>query len=145
MGFAQTTRAQLEVSEPFFTLTSVLNTCGYNTGLQDSLPLRETVRNEIMAAAKSSPDAARTRDAICQFWKDDHEAPDSPNDISKYLSLALELGDAPGFALKLPEFDLPPDAGHVQGVVSLLQKFYVAAGMHALWQKHQPEYQRRDW
>ena len=36
---------------------------------------------------------------------------------------------------------MPPDAGHVQGIVSLLQKFYVAAGMHALWQKHHPEYQ----
>jgi hypothetical protein len=140
VAFGQATKAQLEISEPFFTLTSVLNTCGYNAGLQDSLPLRETVRNEINAAAKASPDAARTRDAICTFWKD-HEAPDAPSDISKYVSLALELGEAPGFALKLPDADLPPDASHVQGIVSLLQKFYVAAGMHALWQKHQPEYQ----
>ncbi len=65
----------------------------------------------------------------------------APNDISKYNSLALEMGDPPGFALKLPDADLPPDASHVQGIISLLQKFYAAAGIHALWQKHQPEYQ----
>jgi tetratricopeptide (TPR) repeat protein len=140
LACAQTTKAQLEISEQFFTLTGVLNTCGYDAGLQDSLPLRETVRKEIMAAAKASPNAATVRDAICQFWKD-HEAPDSANDISKYNSLALEMGDPPGFALKLPDADLPPDASHVQGIISLLQKFYAAAGIHALWQKHQPEYQ----
>jgi tetratricopeptide (TPR) repeat protein len=140
VALGQATKAQLEISEPFFTLTGVLNSCGYNTGSQDSLAIRETVRNEIMAAAKASPDAAKARDAICSFWKD-HEAPDAPSDISKYVSLALELGEAPGFALKLPEADLPPDASHVQGIITLLQKFYAAAGMHALWLKHQPEYQ----
>jgi len=40
----------------------------------------------------------------------------------------------------VPEADLPPDASHVLGAVSLLQKFYEAAGMHALWLKHQSEY-----
>src|ERR1043166_5277590 len=103
------------------------------------MPLRQAVRAEVQNAVAQSPQAKQTRNAICQFWID-HQQPGRDNDVAPYLSLALDLGPPPGFAPTLSEADLAPDAARVLGVVSLLQKFYQAAGMQALWQKHQPEY-----
>jgi len=40
VSFSQTTKAQLELSETIFSLTAALNSCGYDSGLEDSLPLR---------------------------------------------------------------------------------------------------------
>jgi tetratricopeptide (TPR) repeat protein len=136
----QATKAQLEVSETFFTLAAALNSCGYDAGLEASIPLRQAVRTEVRGALAQSPEARQAGNAICQFWID-HQLPGKDNDVTPYLSLALELGPAPEFASTIPEADLAPDAGRVQGVISLLKKFYPAAGIHALWQKHQPEYQ----
>ncbi|MGH9569368.1 MAG: hypothetical protein ACRD4F_06995, partial [Candidatus Angelobacter sp.] len=56
-SYGQTTKAQLETSETFFTLAAALNSCGYDTGMPESLPLRQTVREEIQAAVQKSPDA----------------------------------------------------------------------------------------
>jgi tetratricopeptide (TPR) repeat protein len=139
-GQAQATRAQLEISETFFTLFASLNSCGYEAGMPDSLPLRQTVREEVQEIVQKSPEALRSRDAVCQFWRE-HQVGTSSSDIGQYISLALELGAPPIFSTKLPEADLPPDAAHVLGVIPLLQKFYKSAGMAALWQKHRAEYE----
>lgn len=121
-------------------MAASLNSCGYDAGLQDSLAIRQAVRNEVLAAARSSPQATRTHNDLCQFWQE-HQAPENPNDITQYVSLALELGAPPTFAPTLPESDLPPDAEHVLGVIPLLEKFYAAAGLHTLWLKRQREYE----
>jgi Domain of unknown function (DUF4932) len=139
-SLAQATKAQLEVSETFFTLAAALNSCGYDVGLEASMPLRQAVRAELQSAIQQSPEAIKARNGICQFWIE-HQQPGKDNDVTPYLSLALDLGPPPAFAPTLSEADLAPDAAHVLGVVSLLQKFYRAAGIQALWQKHQPEYQ----
>jgi tetratricopeptide (TPR) repeat protein len=97
------------------------------------------VRAEVQAAAAMSPQAAQARDNICQFWKEHRPANDF-HDITQFVSLALELGGPPQFAPVLPEADLPPDAAHVLGIISLLQKFHQAAGIHLLWEKHRKEY-----
>ncbi|HEY6307825.1 MAG TPA: hypothetical protein VI488_15340 [Candidatus Angelobacter sp.] len=140
ISFSQTTKAQLEISETFFTLGAALNSCGYDTGLEGSLLLRKIVRAEVQAVAQQSPQAAQARDAICQFWKE-HQLPGATSAVTEYTSLALELGDPPLLALNVPEADLPPDAAHVQGVVPLLRKFHQAAGIGALWAKHRREYE----
>lgn len=139
-SLAQATKAQLEVSETFFTLAAALNSCGYDAGLEISMPLRQAVRTEVRSALAQSPEAKQAGNAICQFWID-HQLPGKDNDVTPYLSLALDLGVAPEFAPTIPEADLAPDAGRVLGVISPLKKFYHAAGIEALWQKHQPEYQ----
>lgn len=118
---------------------SALNSCGYDYGLEDSLPLRQVARSELWTASQQSPEARRSREAICQFWKE-HQPAGTENDLSQYVSLSLELSDPPAFATRVPEADLPPDAAHVLGMIPLLQKFYQSAGIHALWQKHQVEY-----
>jgi tetratricopeptide (TPR) repeat protein len=139
-SLAQTTKAQLEFSETFFSLAAALNSCGYDAGLEASMPLRQAVRAEAQNAVAQSPEAKQARDAICQFWID-HQLPGKDNDVTPYLSLALDLGPPPAFAPTLSEADLAPDAARVLGVISLLKKFYQAAGIQALWRKHQAEYQ----
>jgi hypothetical protein len=138
--FAQTTKAQLEVSETFFTLSAALNTCGYDAGLEASLLLRKSVRAEVQAMAQRSPQATQARDAICQFWKE-HQPAGTTDDVSQYTSLALEMGAPPLFSLTLPEADLPPDASHVLGVLPFLQRFYQAESIGALWERHRREYE----
>jgi len=139
-SFAQTTKAQLEVNETIFSLAAALNACGFDAGLDNSLPLRQAVRTDVLGALRRSPEAAQSLQAICQFQKD-HLAPDPSRDTAQYVSLAMELGQAPDFAPTVREADLPPDAARVLGVVTLLQKFYQAAGLHQIWQRHQAEYE----
>jgi hypothetical protein len=137
---AQVTKAQLEVSETFFTMAAALNSCGYDAGLEESLPLRKSVRAELEAVIGKSPEAGQARDAICHFWQE-HEANASSHDVTPYISLALELGNPPEFVTILPPADLPPDAAHVLGVVPLLRKFHQTAGLHLLWEKHKKQYE----
>lgn len=136
---AQTTQAQLDVSETLFSVAAALNGCGYDAGLDTSLQLRQVVRAEVLGAVRRSPDAAQVMQTICRFQQE-HMAPDPSRDISQYVSLALDLGGPPDFAPAVREADLPPDAANVLGVVSLLQRFCRVAGLHAIWQKHQGEY-----
>ncbi len=139
-SFSQTTKAQLEVSETFFSLTAALNACGYDSGLDDSLPLRRAIRADVQRAVASSPEAGKALKALCDFRRE-HTPTDAGRDTSQYVSLALDLGPPPTFKLAIAEADLPPDAAQVQGVASLLQNFYKAAGLHAVWQKYQAEYE----
>src|SRR5260370_7493330 len=55
---AQTTKAQLEISETLFTVPASLNNCGYDAGLEDSLPLRGPIPNQVHALPTQSPNAA---------------------------------------------------------------------------------------
>lgn len=137
---AQTTKAQLEVSETFFSVSVALNGCGYDAGLDNSLPMRQAVRTEILGVVRRSAEAAQALQAICRF-RQEHLSPDPSRDASQYVSLALDLGDPPDFTPTVREADLPPDASRVLGVLTLLQKFYRTAGLHAIWQKHQAEYE----
>jgi hypothetical protein len=135
----QTTQAQLEVSETFFSLAAALNGCGYDAGLDSSLPLRQAVRAEVLGVVSRLPEASRALQAICEFQQE-HIAAEPGRDVSQYISLALNLGRPPDFAPVIAEADLPPDAAYVLGVVPLLQRFYRTANLHAVWQKHQAEY-----
>lgn len=137
---AQTTKAQLETSETLFSLFSALNGCGYDDGLNNSMPVRQAVRTEIIGAVRRSPEAAQSLQAVCQFQKE-HMAAEPSRDIVQYVSLGLELGPPPDFKPTLNEADLPPDAAHVLGVTTLLQKFYQLAGLHSIWQKHRGDYE----
>jgi tetratricopeptide (TPR) repeat protein len=133
------TKAQLEVSETMFTLATALNSCGYDSGLEASLPLRQTVRAEIEKIILNSPEAATAQRAFCAFHQE-HVPAETGRDLSQYISLVLDLGPPPEFKPTLSEADLPPDAGQVLGSVTLLQNFYRAAGIHAVWQRHESEY-----
>ncbi|HLJ88676.1 MAG TPA: DUF4932 domain-containing protein [Candidatus Angelobacter sp.] len=136
---SQSTKAQLEVSETLFSITAALNSCGYNAGLDNSMPVRQAVRADMEKAVQQSAEAAKARNNFCQFQLE-HQPVDVALDASQYLSLGLDLGSPPSFNPLLLEADLPPDAAHVLGMIPLLQKLYQATGMHEIWQRHRAEY-----
>ncbi|HKT50819.1 MAG TPA: hypothetical protein VJV96_10995, partial [Candidatus Angelobacter sp.] len=99
------------MSESFFTLFSALNSCGYDAGLAESLPVRQAITSDLLAITQKSQTASSSRDAICQFWTE-HKGANGEMDVSQYVSLALELSNPPAFTTEIPEGDMPPDAAY---------------------------------
>jgi hypothetical protein len=132
-------KVTLDTSETLFSMLAAINSCGYDQELASSDPLRAQVRNDVAQSVASSMKAGASRDQLCNFYKD-HQPPQSARDLAQYVSLALYLGEPPKFTPTLQESDLPPDAEYVFGMVALLQNFYEEAGLHRIWQNHQPDY-----
>ncbi len=116
-----------------------MNSCGYDQDLAASEPVRTQVRNEVLAALRSSEAARLAQTQMCGFYRD-HQQPDATRDLSQYISLALYLGAPPAFDFSIREADLPPDASRLIGFVPLLQHFYDSAKLHDIWMKHKPQY-----
>jgi hypothetical protein len=131
-------KATLDVSETLFSVVAAMNVCGYDQELSSSSPIRSAVRADLVEASKSSGVAAAAKE-MCGFYRD-HQQGDAAHDLAQYVSLALNLGEPPDFALKLKEADMPPDVGYILGFVPLLKDYYGVAKLHDIWQKHQPEY-----
>ena len=131
-------KATLDVSESLFSVVAAMNVCGYDQDLQSSSPIRMQVLNDLAEASKSPAVAAAAKE-MCRFYRD-HRQNNASQDLAEFVSLALNLGPPPGFAPKVKEADLPPDAGYVLGFVPVLKNYYAAANLHAIWLKHQPQY-----
>jgi hypothetical protein len=129
----------LETSETLFTVLTAINACGFNAELASSDPVRLQIRDEVAKASQAFDQAKEETLLLCQFYHD-HEQSDPLHTLSQYVSLALRLDAPPGFAFKVKDADLPPDAAQVSGIVPILQKFYDVAGLHAIWLRHQTVY-----
>ncbi|HXZ28475.1 MAG TPA: hypothetical protein VEG08_10800 [Terriglobales bacterium] len=136
----QTPKVSLESSESLFAVLAGINACGYDQELTASDPLRMRLRSEVAEAAQASPEAQEARKAMCDFYAD-HRANDPSRDLAQYVSLGLNLGEPPKMAPSMREADLPPDAGYVLGFVPVLERFYQAAGLHALYEKHRADFE----
>ncbi len=133
-------RIALETSETLFTVITAINECGYDHELSASDPVRQQVRNEVDKTLEASSAAALARDRMCRFYRD-KQLPDPSRLLAQYVSFALNLNGPPQFAFSVRESDLPPDAADIIGFLPLMQRFYDAAGIHAIWLKHQQEYE----
>jgi hypothetical protein len=129
----------LDKSETLFAVLAAINTCGYDAELASSDPLRLAIRGEIARNVENFEAAKGVSESVCAFYHD-HQQADAVRTFSQYVSLALYLGPPPGFAPKVKDADLPPDASGVLGLVSLLGKFYAAAGLHEIWERHSAAY-----
>jgi hypothetical protein len=132
-------KVALDTSETLFTVLTAINTCGYDQELGVSDPLRSQIRTEVAKAIQVSDENKETTQAMCQRY-DEHRQPDSSRTLAQYLSLALYLNGPPGFAPKVKESELPPDATSVLGILPLMQRFYDQAGLHAIWESHREAY-----
>jgi hypothetical protein len=139
MASAQGAPVTINQSETLFTVLAAINNCGYDAELANSDALRITIRGEVGKSIESSEDAKPVSDALCSFFRD-HQQSDATRTLSQYVSLALYLNSPPTFAPKVRESDLPPDASAVLGMVPLLTKFYAAARIHDVWQRHEAAY-----
>ncbi|MBV9341350.1 MAG: hypothetical protein JO159_10755 [Acidobacteria bacterium] len=129
----------LDKSETLFAVLAAINTCGYDAELGSSDPVRLAIRGEIARNLESAEAAKSVSESLCAFYRD-HQQADAVRTYSQYVSLALYLGEPPIFAPKVKDADLPPDAAGVLGLVPLVGKFYVAAGLHDVWERHAAAY-----
>jgi tetratricopeptide (TPR) repeat protein len=134
---AETTpKVALDDNEALFTVLTAINACGYDAELNVSDPLRAQIRAEVAKTIEASAEAKESTPILCQFYAE-HQPSDPGRTLAQYVSLALYLEAPPALSLKVKEADLPPDASYVSGFVPLIQKFYVEAGLHAIWLRHQ--------
>lgn len=132
-----TTKVTLDANETLFSVVAAISHCGYAPGA--GTEQRREVLAEIARAVGNSEPAKTASRGLCQFYAD-HRQPEPNRDLAQYVSLALNLGDAPQFELKVKEADVPPDANYVLGFRPLLVEFAKSAGLHEIWKKHEPEY-----
>lgn len=130
----------LETSEAMFDVAVALNTCGYDKGLEESEPVRKTVRQEVNQATQASPTAQDDRDKLCLFI-DQHRLSDAARDLAQYVSLALYLTPPPELTLSVDEQDLPPDASGVEEILPLLRNFAQAIDLHVIWVQNHSAYE----
>ncbi len=139
MCLAQKSQVTLDTSETLFTVLTAVNTCGYDSELDVSDPQRAEIRAEVAKNMQASDEAKTATDQMCEFYQNKQQ-PDPSRTLSQYVSLALYLNPPPTLAPKVKESDLPPDVSAVLGILPSMQKFYVADGLHAIWQRHEGAY-----
>jgi hypothetical protein len=132
-------KVALDNSEALFTVLAAINTCGYDSELSTSDPLRGQIRAEVAKTMEASSEAKASTQIMCQFYGE-HQQADPARTLAQHVSLALYLNPPAELTLKVKEADLPPDASYVSGFVPLLQKFYGEAGLHTIWIRHQAAY-----
>ena len=130
----------LETSEPLFYIAVALNTCGYDTDLAASSPVRSKIRAEINAEVAASVAARTSRDALCTYVRD-HTLADSSLNLAQYISLALYLSPPPELTPTVDETELPPDSTQVVNILPLLRTFAEDIHLQAIWAEHRQDYE----
>ncbi|HTH53729.1 MAG TPA: hypothetical protein VL495_07255 [Edaphobacter sp.] len=130
----------LETSEPLFDLAAALNTCGYDTDLQNSAPVRKQIRDEInQALSAGTPDVRDHRDALCSYIRE-HTLNDAGLNLAQYISLSLYLNPPPLLTPSVGEAEMPPDSTQVVNILPLLRTFAEDINLHGIWVTHRSEY-----
>jgi hypothetical protein len=132
-----TSKVTLDTSETIFSVLAAIGSCGYDANSPE--PIHAQVEADIAKAVAASKEARAVSGEMCSFYRD-HQQPDPGRDLAQYVSLALNLGDPPKFALKVKEADAPPDANYVLGFVPLLARFAAAANLHDVGEGHRYQY-----
>lgn len=122
----------LETSEAMFEVAVALNACGYDSGLDESDPVRKHVREQVNQATTDSARARDDRDKLCLFI-DQHRLDNPTRSLAQYVSLALYLTPPPELTPSVEQEDLPPDASGVVLILPLLRKFADDAQLHVIW------------
>ncbi|GAA3755550.1 tetratricopeptide repeat protein [Terriglobus aquaticus] len=128
----------LETSEQMFTVAAALNTCGYDAGLAESLPVRSAVRREIADQTANVDGGLPAQRALCGYIQS-HQLPGSQN-LAQFVSLALFL--SPDLQLSFPENEMPPDALNVVNVLPLLRTWASTIHLHAIFVQHRADYEQ---
>jgi tetratricopeptide (TPR) repeat protein len=130
----------LETNEAMFDMAVALNACGYDTGVDESDPVRKRVRDEVNQATVGSARARDDRDKLCLFI-DQHRLDDPGRTLAQYISLALFLTPPPQMTPSVEQEDLPPDAAGVELILPLLRKFADDAELHVIWVENHVAYE----
>ena len=127
--------ALLESNEQLFCVLAAVNAAGYDAGLgASSGDARKVVREYLQA--QNAPILPELK----KFYEQHRVKDDPGKELGQYISLALMVGSPPGFALTVPEAELPPDARDVAGFLPLLRTYYAQTKMLIIWSQVQKQY-----
>lgn len=136
---AQSTPITLDTSETLFSVLTAMNSCGYDTNLNASDAQRLNIRAEVQRNLRESEETQAALSAMCE-WYQAHRGKDPQHELSQFVSLALYLQGPPHFLPRVKEDEMPPDAGPIAGFGALLERFYDKGQLHAIWERHRPNY-----
>src|SRR6266404_3944132 len=137
LTFAQTTNVTIQPDLRLFTAMAALNAAGFDVEFGSQYhPVREAVRKY---ASEVDPDLLARLKAFYAARKGDQT---DEVQLAKYISLAVNLADAPLFKPLTREEVMPPDARSVVGFADLMREFYEKAHLSQHWIEVQPEYER---
>jgi len=134
---AQTTNVTIQPDLRLFTMMAALNAAGFDVEFASQYhPVRETVRKY---AKDVDPDLIARLKA---FYNSRKGSQTDEAQLPKYISLAVNLTDAPSLKPVTREEVLPPDARSVIGFLELMREFYEKAHLSQHWTDVRPEYER---
>src|SRR5262245_40725343 len=134
---AQNSNISLQPDLRVFTAMAALNAAGFNVEFGSrSTAVREAVRKY---ADEVDPDLIARLKAFYAARKNNQ---DDEAQLAKYISLAVNLTDAPAFKPVTREEALPPDARSVIGFAELMREYYEKAHLSQHWTDVRPEYDR---
>ena len=137
-GFPQNTNVTVQPNLRLFATMAALNAAGFDIEFGSEYhPVREAVRKY---AAEVDADLLRR---LKDFYTSHKGQETDDAQLAKYVSLAVNLTDAPEFKpITAREELLPPDARSVLGFADLLREFFQKARISQHWIEVRPEYER---
>jgi tetratricopeptide (TPR) repeat protein len=135
---AQSTNVTMQPDLRLFTTMAALNAAGFDVELASSEyhPVRERVRSY---AKEVDADLIARLKAFYNLRKGSQT---DESQLAKYISLAVNVTDAPAFKPVTREEALPPDARSVIGFLDLMREYYQKARLSQRWVELRPEYEK---
>jgi tetratricopeptide (TPR) repeat protein len=130
-------QGQLDSDITLFTVLAALNAAGYDTGLDS--PSTPAVRHGLRRDLQNYQ--GPTRDTLRAYYQQ-HKAPDPLQDLSQWVSFALQSAGPPDFKFRVSYDEVSPDAQPLHEFSALLAAFYQEAGIEKLFAKYQPEFDK---
>jgi tetratricopeptide (TPR) repeat protein len=128
---------ELDASPALFTVLAAINAAGYDAEVDspNNHPLRDAIRNHL--AEKNLPSVA----ALKTFFQE-HRQKNDTLEVSQYISYALVVDGPPMFEYKVRSVEIPPDVVPLEGLSTLLTRFYREANIEDLWNRSQSAFER---
>jgi len=129
-------QGQLDSSPALFSVIAAINAAGYDADLASlsNSPLRARIRAHLTAHKPACLDDLKA------FFAE-HRQKSGTEELSQYVSFALATDGPPRFEFRFKEYLLPPDALPLAAFQPLLARFHKEAGIDALYQQAQPEFE----
>lgn len=126
----------VQASPQIFATMCALDAAGFDAdeSTLTEMPARLALRGDLLKMQGPATDAVR------QYYRD-HAFANPAETLSRYITLALTVGPAPGFDFTTDRELLPPDVISIEEFQGLLPAFYKEAHLDVRWAQIQPEYQ----
>ena len=127
--------AEIDRDLRVFTVMAALNASGFDVEFAPQYhPVRQLVREQL---TDLDPDLSSR---LSEFYEDNRGNSTHEDEVTRYISLALNLTEPPDMALTSQDMFLPPEVRDLTGFVPLLNEFYREANVFQLWARLTPEY-----